>query len=66
MENPNKTIMNAYQRCRNTAHRTYSPAFTYAILDGMQARLANSHFPYISPASSRGAKLIPELYQISG
>jgi hypothetical protein len=66
MENPNKTILKVYKRCRNPAHRTNSSAFTYVILQGMQARLANSHFPYISPVSSTGAKLSPKLYQISG
>ena len=66
MESPNKPILKVYQRCRNPAHRTYSQALTYVILQGMQARLANAHFPYISPVSSTGAKLSPELHQISG
>jgi hypothetical protein len=62
MENPNKTLLKVDQRCRNPAHRTYSPEFTYALLHGMRARLANSHFSYIYPVSSTGAKLSPELY----
>ena len=67
MENPNKPILKVYQRCRNPAHRTYSPAFTHVILHAMRARLANPHtsptFPqFLLTGAKLKSRTIPNLW----